>query len=151
MKIHIKALLDKYRSAVILAVFICFAVISQAQVYQGYPQYGGQWKRIRVDSLMSLPTDTFTVPAAQQIFPQVALKNDSLYVWSPISLKWKLVSTTGNAYSSCDDKLIDGGGVTYSGSGLKFYIAPSIARFNCDIYTTLQDSVTLDASDPDDP
>lgn len=47
--------------------------------------------------------------------------------------------------------LLAGGQVVYSGTGLKFYITPSVSRINGIIYGTDQDSVTLSSSDPDDP
>jgi hypothetical protein len=49
------------------------------------------------------------------------------------------------------DEIIQPGYVTYSGTGLTFYISPSIYRIDGIIYGTDQDSVTLSTADPDDP
>lgn len=69
------------------------------------------------------------------------------YIWT--GSQWVLQGTPLAA--ELPDELIQPGYVTYSGTGLKFYISPSIIRVDGVIYGTTYDSVTLSASDPDDP
>lgn len=52
---------------------------------------------------------------------------------------------------SNEDMLLSGGEVTYSGTGFKFYISPAVYIIGGLPYSTTYDSVTLSASDPDDP
>lgn len=70
-----------------------------------------------------------------------------LYMWT--GTVWALQGSP--AAVALPDELIQPGYVIYSGTGLKFYITPSLARIDGVIYGTDYDSVTLSASDPADP
>lgn len=99
MKKYIKALPDKYRSAVLIVLILSFAFAGKAQVYQVYPAYGGQWKRIHPTISQALPNDTFAIDAAHQAYPHIAMKTDSIYVWNTTLLRWQHFSG-GSTYTA---------------------------------------------------
>jgi len=61
-----------------------------AQKYQVYPQYGGEWNRLLIKYGLGFPNDTVALSNDVKMYPHIAGKGDSLYVWSVPQQKYIL-------------------------------------------------------------
>lgn len=142
-----------------LALFLsllCLAFISNAQVYQTYPQYGMEVKRINPTILQGLPSDTFPIPAELQSKVHLAHKGDSLYKWSTTQLIWVPLNIgTGLPSNICRNQLLTEWSVSWQGSGYNFSVHGGLSdgtgsyQIGCDFYTADSLTVTLDPADDD--
>lgn len=89
---------------------ILFCVVSKSQVYQTYPQFGMDIKRIQPLYSLGLPGDTSAIPADHKTFPQIAAKGDSIYLWSTRQQKYILYTggSGGGSVESRRDTLLSG-------------------------------------------
>jgi hypothetical protein len=146
MKNRVKAFLDNYRAAILTTMILCAAIAGSAQVYQGYPQYGAEFKRIYPSISQGFPTDTFTIDAAHQAIGHIAIKNDTTWRWSTSLLRWEIFQGTVSAPEQCNT-WITPPMVTYQGDSLKFSVSASAGNFGCIRYNA--DSTTVTGSPND--
>jgi len=88
---------------------------------------------IPIDTLSSAPDSSIAI--LNSVFYQ------KLGYWRPVS----------STVSNLSDKLLDGGSVSYKGYGFNFYVQEAVYRIANLPYNSDSVSITLSASDPDDP
>lgn len=134
----------------ILSILILLiAFVSNAQTYQNYNQYGGRWKRSITDTLQGLPADTIRPRASEDDVPFIAVKNDTVYVWSIDQLRWLPLSVAGGGtLGSARTELISGGIVIPLG-GYDFFVTAALYRIDNILYTSDTVTLTLPAADND--
>jgi hypothetical protein len=73
----------------LLSFLLLVGLVSQGQVLQKMPAYGYQAYRMRLDSTVWVPNDTFAIRSDQRGFPAFCIKSDStIYLWSVARQKW---------------------------------------------------------------
>src|SRR5438105_4313836 len=92
---------------ILFVLLLLLSLFAKSQVYQVYPQYGGEWHRLLIKTNLGIPNDTFAVPLAVRNYPHIAAIGFDLYLWDTNvdSLKWRLYSSGSG----------DGSGITRVG------------------------------------
>lgn len=134
---------------IILFLLLLTSLFSEGQRLQKDNTYGREMNRLLIDSLLGTPSDTLAVPTNLQAYPWISVKGDTAYLWSSAQLKWIQIAVTGGGFIPNCTELIDGGEITYQGTGFNFSMAPAIVRIDCQIYYVDSLSFTLDSADDD--
>ena len=138
-----------------LALFtlLSFSFTVNAQVYQNDPAYGRSIDRYEVRKDLGIPTVCGEPVINSTVINKAKIAYDSCnhisYIYDPVYKTWQVISA--NAAVSQQDGLISGGIVTYSGSGLTYYVSSALYRIGGEIYSSPSTSITLDAADATNP
>jgi len=128
---------------VVLGVLVSFLASAQVPKYNiNYSNYDFA-NHLKVGKSLGIPKDTL----ASAPDSSIAIVNFVLYQKLGY---WQPVSGTGTG-SSLVDKVLDKGSVSYKGYGFHFYVQEAVYRIANLIYNSDSASITLSASDPDNP
>jgi hypothetical protein len=131
----------------LLILFTIVSVSVQAQYIKPNNSYGTISNRQSTDSTLFIPTGGATPSLRGVDLQKMALYGDSannlLYKYNPKTTTWDVV---GGVSRPLTDGLVSGGIVTWSGTGLKFYVSPAVYILGGKYYYSNLDSVTLAAA-----
>ena len=132
---------------ILIILLIFYGAFANAQ-YQGYTNINqrynwlaGLFNSLGVPAGGNAAFQTGQNPRAGSVYYDSTGIDSGLYVWS--GLAWRQVGSSNDEILR--DELISGGEVTYTGDGLKFFIAQAVVRLGGIIYNTDSLTVTLDA------
>ncbi len=151
IKKHFRALRNNYLPVLLAVLMTVCALTSQGQVYQTYPQVGGQWKRLMVDSTLGIPHGPVRSlrggTNGASIFFQTS--DTTLQIWT--GTQWISYSGSQNVY--VDTVYLRGDSVFYRKSGFERFIykvagtgtVTSVAAGTGMYFSTITGTGTVDA------